>query len=732
MHRSRLIGATLTLVILASMAAAETFPGWQGMRVIRQEGWPVAARPADLDADGRDELIVVNVRQSRLEIYRWLPPADRKVQTKDPDRPNELPMAVDFKRDEIALERLPRDVMAVNLDDDKALELVVLETPPNRIVTYDLTDGRWKRTHEWDLLPGNLAGVDHLMLVSPTSGEDLELLISFEDGIQTLTLTEDARARWVQPREKQGRVAWWSADLDRDGDLDLVEWTRAEGQSMRWYENTGKYLLPARGVSDIKADDAAMLLTKDEHAEVLLLGGLQRGVLRRYELAVDEASPFGLHQPLPLGTGRVTWTGVMVEGKKALATIEGDEPRLTLYELTDAGWAAGQTYPVVSNVQNMVAPPGAPGTLLMWAKDARDLHISRFENGRFTFPRPYISHLPEDANPMREILALDSVGGTVWWAQKVADEHIDLFIWPKGQDKPTVTRFTGVGKKAETVNWLGDTRLLVMDKYARSPKLVEMEDGQATTREPSHLAKAKLEDFTLINWQGQLRLARIDGGVLQWLDDDLQPLDQVMLPDSQRLVGFVEHKLNDRDGALVLELGGSKLHFMTTDDAGVMRVEESFDAPGGSVLFKDPVIGLVMASGDRMVRLAQGQPRKLELIDQLDSRVGRPSGVKEATIHRLFTVDVDGDGNQEVIMADDRRHQLTTLKPTDDGLQPLISWPVFEDTAYPYGRTEEDTVSEPRLIAGLDFDGDGRQDLAMICHDRLIIYLGQDDRKVGE
>jgi hypothetical protein len=733
--RCRTTGAALVLTCLVSIAAAETFEGWQGLRVIRQGGWPIAARHADLDADGREELILVNVRQSRLEIYRWLPADQREeAQATDPERPNELPMALDFKRDEIALERLPRDVMAVNLDDDKALELVVLETPPNRVVTYDYQDGKWQQGTKWDLLAGNLMGIDHLMLVSPTSGKGaLELLISFEDGIQSLTLTEDARARWMQPREKQGRIAWWSADFDRDGDRDLVEWTRTDGESIRWYENTGSSLLPARGVSDIKADDAAMLFDKKGQAEVLMLGGLQRGVLRRYNMSVDAASPFGLHQPLPLGAGRVTWAGVTVNGKAELATIEGDQPRLTLHELTDAGWAVGQTYPVVSNVQNLVAPKGAPGTLLMWAKDASDLHISRFENGRFTFPRPYTSHLPDDANPMREVLALGTAGETVWWAQKVADKHIDLFIWPGDQDSPTLKRFADAGKKADTVNWLGGDQLLVMEKFARSPKLmVATDDGKAKVSEPSHLAKAKLSDFTLLPWQGELRLARIENGVLQWLDSNLQPLDQVMLPDSQRLLAFVEHTHDGKDGALVLESGGKKLHFMTSDDAGVMRVADTFPAPGGSVLMHDPVIGLVMAGGGRMVRLDEGRPRMLELVDQLDSRVGRPSGVKEATIHRVGTVDITGDGNDEVLIADDRRHQLTALRPTADGLKPIISWPVFEDTAYPYGGMEEDTVSEPRIVVGLDFDGDGKQDLAMVCHDRLLIYLGQDTTKGGE
>ena len=37
-------------------------------------------------------------------------------------------------------------------------------------------------------------------------------------------------------------------------------------------------------------------------------------------------------------------------------------------------------------------------------------------------------------------------------------------------------------------------------------------------------------------------------------------------------------------------------------------------------------------------------------------------------------------------------------------------------------------VPEPRRIAGLDADGDGDRDLAMISQDRLVVYLSAEDR----
>ena len=144
------------------------------------------------------------------------------------------------------------------------------------------------------------------------------------------------------------------------------------------------------------------------------------------------------------------------------------------------------------------------------------------------------------------------------------------------------------------------------------------------------------------------------------------------------------------------------------------------------MLASDPVLGLMLIDQDRVVRLSRGRPSELKLIDSIDGRVGRPSGVKEATIHRFMVADVTGEGDEDVVLCDDLKHQLTVLVPGPKELKPIISWQVFEDQAYPYGGEHESQVTEPRAVVGFDADGDGRADLALLCQDRLLIYLAKD------
>lgn len=728
-HLTRASCAALcTWVACAAAGAGQGFAGWQAMRVIEQEGSPRYMRSADLDGDGRAELIVINSRQSRLDLYRWLKPDQRRAPGEaDPDRPNELPMAPDFEQEEVVLDRLPRDVMAFDHDGDGDLELLTLELPPARVVLYGRADdGKWTELDHWDLLPGKPSGRDRLMRWKPTGGDGARtLLISYDRGIQELALAKGARPSWLEPREKRGRLDWWVADLDGDDDGDLVEWSRSEGSTIRWYENTGAALLPARGLTDVKVDGVAMLNRGERGGELLTLGGLTRGVLKRYGMTTGEPGPLGNQQPLPLPDGGDTpWAGITIEGQPAVVVVDPDQPRLMLYRKVAGGWSDAETYPAVSNIEAIVAPAARPGTLLIRTKDAADLHTSAWQDGRLTYPR-----LRRDAVPGEEpdkLIALGQAGETAWWVKR-ANVDLYLFTLKPGDDQPNRVDYPNNGGSASDAIWLGDTRLLVMDQFKRDPRLVFIDDeGKGRSRSPAHLKKTPLDEFRLVTLGERLRPARLTDGVLQWLDHTLQPTDQVMLPDGLKLSAFVPI---DGDSAWALQSGGERVHRLKADAAGVMRVGESFELPGGKALTTDRVIGLVLTGTNRLIGLSPGEARELEVTDTLDSRTGRPSGVREATIHRVATADLTGDGADEVVLFDDRRHQVTLLDATGDRLEPLISWPVFEDKAYPYGDTDDDLTPEPRTVIGGDFDGDGRADLAMLCHDRLLIYLAKEGTK---
>ena len=714
-----MLAAALVLAAAQGGDAAE-LEGWQAMRVVSQSGMPARMLAADLDGSGRDQLVVVNTRESRLDVYRWIPPGERSDPVAlDENEPNELPLAPDWKKAELVLEELPLDVAAQDLDGDGKLELVVLTSPTNKIVRYQHEGGdKWTKTASWDLLPSAASGRSPLLL-RPLGQGKFELLVSCEQGIQTLRLEPGARPVWLSPRESHGRVDWKLVDVDGDGDVDVLEWSQQARQTVRWYEASEGKLLPAQVLFDQSVQAVEVLRLPNKPAELLLLGGPHEGLLRRYRLARGAEAELGRRETLPMpGGSAALWCGLSIDGRPAMVAADTSQPRLRVQPLGEQGWLSEQSFPTLGNLKGIAAPAAKPGTLLLWTKDGADLYQSQWETGRLTYPKAW-PQSPEAAD--RKILALDRVGETVWWAQRVGSS-VDIYTWAPGLAEPAKTRYENLGAKVEKVVWLGEM-LLVQDQFAGKAKLVRLVDGKTQISEPSHLVKADLAEYRLFPQGQALRPARLSDGVVQWLGDDLQPVDQIMLSEGQRIAAFVPLA----DGtAWALEQGGVFLHRLKPDAAGILRETESTRLSGGATVSLDPQLGLILVDQDRVVRLSRGQPWELKLIDSLDSRVGRPSGVKEATIHRIMTTDLTGDQVDEVLLSDDHRHQLTVLERTDDKLKSVLSWPVFEDKTYPYGGVQGSLVAEPRSVVGLNADGDEHRDAALLCHDRLLIYMARE------
>jgi hypothetical protein len=724
----------------AETAASAGFDGWQGMRVIPLDGKAERIAVADLGHDGRDDVIVVNPRQARLDLYRWLPKEERtREDANDPDRPNELPLAPDWSHGEIAIDELPVDAVPHDLDGDGRPELLVLTTPANRIAIYSQAPdkkpdakGAWKKTGEWNMLAGTPTGKDGCLLVRDLPGGEKglqggghELLVGYEQGIQQLPLARGSRPRWLSPRENRGRLDWHLADLDGDGRRDLVEWSNVARQVLRWYRcDSDGSLLPAQTIHDQNVDGFRSANPpapgRIPKADLLLLGGNDKGVLRRHQLVRGEPSAIGRQDALPIPSAlKRTWCGIDVGGKTAIVAVDSSQPRLRLHRLGDSGWLAEESFPTIGGIRGLAAPAGDKGLLLVWTKDAADLHRCRWENGRLTYPQPW----PQEGKD-RKILALDSIGSTAWWAQRTGSD-VDLFVWPADRSEPVKTRFPELGGKVEQVVWLGGDVLLVQDAYAAGGRLVKLVDGKSVVTTPSLLSKVDLSEYLLLPLGDELRKARLTDGVIQWLGDDLHPVDQVMLTEGQKIGGYLP--ISEKE-AWALEQGGGFIHRLSADDAGVMRVVESVKPPAGAALRGDPELGMVLVDQERIVRLAEGRPWELKLLESIDGRVGRRSGVSESTIHRILCTDLDGDGGDDVALCDDRKHELTAMLLGAEGLRRGVSWKVFEDRKYPYdGGESKDTVAEPRRIAGLDADGDGCHDLVMASQDRLVVYLGKDE-----
>jgi len=747
------------------LAAPAGFDGYAALRVIEQPGNPWRLRTDDLDGDGRDEVVVVNIRNARLDVYRWRNTPAEDTASGARATPNELPMAPELEHVEVPLRQAPIDATTADLDGDGTAEIYVLVSDPNRIIRLvrggDGGAATWTRDRAWDLLPGGYAGGGRLIrIVLPSGGDDDPYaVVSTHDGLQQIALTDTGRAAWLQPREARSRNNWWLIDLDGDGDEDLVEWSGDAAETLRWWPRAGggdasgggeglaagQAFQPAQPLHDRPIADVEPL-----NGGLLVLESSPPGIVRRYAMSQTEPEALGQRELLPLpGGANAKWAIDTADGRPVLVALDDESPRLLTFTHGDGGWSAGPDYATLDGVTEIVARPG--GGLLLRKADDPLLYTTAFNGGRYAFPvplKPDRGARPAfnvdaaiadadtgksdagDPDPAAEVLNLSSIAGRAVWIAKQG-EGLKVTTASRA-DEPLVTHYPDAAGKADDAKWLGAAGLLVHDKFGRGLRHVTA-DGDAS---PPALAKADLGEFRLVAVPATdgndaadrlLRPARLANGVLQWLDHDLVATDQVMLPNGRGLTDLV---MTAADAAWALETGGEHVHRLEADDAGVLRVTDSHRVHDGRALTLDPSLGLLLSTGQGLLRLSEGRRNQLDVVQSIDARAGRPASARDATVHRVAALDLTGDGVAEAVLADDQTHELTALRrggDDDDTYTPLMSWQVYENQAYPYGGMgSDDTENEPRAIDSLDLDGDGRRDLVMLAQDRLLIYLGEE------
>ena len=135
---------------------------------------------------------------------------------------------------------------------------------------------------------------------------------------------------------------------------------------------------------------------------------------------------------------------------------------------------------------------------------------------------------------------------------------------------------------------------------------------------------------------------------------------------------------------------------------------------------------LLIAGTDRFGVLQTGRKgQRLKTIASYESKRN------EARLADLATGDVNGDGSPDVVFSDIGEQSLEIATYAGDPeLVPAITFKIFERKNF---RNAGDAI-EPRDMAIGDVDGDGRADIVLIIHDRVVVFRqdpGQARREAG-
>lgn len=195
--------------------------------------------------------------------------------------------------------------------------------------------------------------------------------------------------------------------------------------------------------------------------------------------------------------------------------------------------------------------------------------------------------------------------------------------------------------------------------------------------------------------------SRLVGAIPADLDGD--GVAEIVLADDR----FHELLVHRRSASGALELA-ERVEFTGLDYAGLSAADLDGDGATDLVVFGQDGFGVLYSRKDGwdQVELGSYDPVKERLF--LDS---------------IAAGDMDGDGGSDVLVSELGENAVVVLSPAleapADRMRHALSFKVFEQKTF----ADSQPTREPRELLVADVTGDGKDDLALLAHDKLIIYV---------
>jgi len=213
-------------------------------------------------------------------------------------------------------------------------------------------------------------------------------------------------------------------------------------------------------------------------------------------------------------------------------------------------------------------------------------------------------------------------------------------------------------------------------------------------------------------------------------DGDLEVVDQYNARSSDTPIAAAV--VADLDGdavpeVVLVEKGEGRLQVLKRRRDGVYRHVETaaigdIDLVEARVvdLAGDGVAGILLFGADRFAWLPVGSA-DMDMIGLSTHE----SDLFNVVYDRIAVGDLDSDGRSDVVAVDARdSHVLEVLEIGDDNRwTSVLHFTIFD--VDPHYEGQRGTTAEPREVVVADVTGDGRDDVVLLVHDRVLVYPQQ-------
>ncbi|HUD46820.1 MAG TPA: VCBS repeat-containing protein [Candidatus Baltobacteraceae bacterium] len=764
--RSRVLAA-LAGAAMALCAHAEDKQasfGFTGPEIFPIDSQISLLHAARLNGDGLTDLIVVNNARSKIDILynqTGKTNADRLYPNQKGEI-NDLPPDARFRIESISSEKRISSLVVADLNGDGRPDLAYYGDPKELVVIYNLGSNTWSAPKRWPIDDGQLT--PNALASGDLNGDGLtDLVLLGENNIYFLAQNADHTLAEPKKIPFSGTVrAVQVLDIDGDGrdDLLLVNWDSPSPFRFRLQNAQGEldpeiyFSMPA--IRAYTADD----LEGNHKTEVVTIAQ-NSGRAAVSDFIQKPAEPLsgdlkqGQFQVLPLNkTTRnhrgILWADVNGDGLPDLLVAEPDSGQLTLYlQKPDGTLSAAGTFPTLTGVSELAVSDwygDGKAEIFLLSSDEHQIGVTKLdEKGRIPFP----TILPFDGNPLTMAVGPLQPGAKPTLAVIVDQDTNRVLVTRTADGKSRAQKLSDDFKAMPAsmtmldANQDGLADLVVLIPYAKIKVLIQQKD-QASFEEADVAPPGGNAD------EPWLSALDIDGdGKPEMLLAQKNFVRAVVLkPENEKATNgkpawsfYVKEQINGTSsdsrivGATALPNGTNPvaslflldsdqkaLTLCERDKAGVWQVVRNIPlAVSDFTSLQSVGLGSTNLNSIALIGVnAVGTMATHGSVWELSELDSYETPIKDGHLSDVVTGDLNSDGRKDLVFLETEKNYLDLVTfELPHKLVPANRWPVFEERTF---RSRRNDSLEPREAVVADVTGDGKADLIVLVHDRILVY----------
>ncbi len=758
-----LLAASLLAASLPAGAADSIAPVRLDGPLVQPLDWGTRGlTAADIDGDGRNDLVLLNNDQAKIEILyqrtvdegtRRRPEALRRNRW-DPEL-SDLP----FERHSIVSGVSMYAVAAGDLNGDGRADLAYTSRQEPLVVRLQAEDGTFEQKSVFDdLTPSSWTSTLAIADLDADGTPDLIALTS--EGVAIFELDDEAALREpvLYPVSGDDPRGLLLSDADADGRDDLFYVLGQEARPLRLRQiqadgSLGPELAFEQDFTNSGVRPVSPVGEPLQLASVNANTGLVEW--HRLQQPASQVETLQDLQPRVFAAGSRTGNaaGYAVgdfdgDGRTDLLQADGDGSRVWLFRRgEDNGLAAPVAFPTLAGVSGVASGrfhlDDDRDWVAVFSAEDSVLGVSRYgESGRFDFPTLITLEADEllaitgarlEPGKPAELLVVHRTDGDGFLDRLAYDPATEAFTQVSRTQLSDGRRQPG---DIRVFDLFDDGRPEIFLPIARDPAVLLQVDeaGELVPfAEDAPLRETLLKNLNLslagvadVDGQPGSEMLLASPGLVRVLkftpEGGIDLIDQANTRTDEDLASTPFYRDLDGDGTAelaVYDRVNGELQLLQQDETGVFRYRRALELGRINprrVHYLAQTNELLFLGGQRCWSLPLGQGAwSLERLRAYET------DLEDIKYFSAETGDLNGDGLQDLVLLDGENNLLEILGQSAQGeWSSLLHFTVFERNVHYSGRTG--AAQEPREVLVADVTGDGLDDLILLVHDRVLLY----------